>query len=255
MSAPSVLWGAASDSASSPEAAAASSCVVVVVVVVVVAVAAVGVMGVAEDLVAVERVAVRVDHLDVVQQPVEGLRLADLGRPARARGRSARRPCGPGSASARTASAMRSYSAARSPSSASRPSATATARRARSTRTACSDAPFMLSTNAVGVLAGDREPLLDVDALRLQLAHGALDAALQVALHERLGRLDLGQPGERLGDPADELLAGLVELGLAEALGDRLRATPSTVSNSPKLLGRRTRRSARAARAPGRRRR
>ena len=42
----------------------------------------------------------------------------------------------------------------------------------------------------VGVLAGDREPLLDVDALRLQLAHGALDAALQVALHERLGRLD-----------------------------------------------------------------
>ena len=37
------------------------------------------VVGVAEDEVAVERVAVGVDHLDVVEQPVEGLGLADLG--------------------------------------------------------------------------------------------------------------------------------------------------------------------------------
>ena len=105
---------------------------------------------------------------------------------------------------------------------------------------------------AVGVLAGDRQPLLDVDALRLQLAHGALDAALQVALHERLGRLDLGEPGQRLGDPTDELLAGLVELRLGEALGDR---RPPGVDGlelaevlGDELVGR-----ARAGRAPARR--
>ena len=75
-----LAWVATTSAAS----AAASSIVIVIVVGVVVigvvvVVTAVGVVGVAEDLVPVERVAVRVDHLDVVQQPVEGLRLADLG--------------------------------------------------------------------------------------------------------------------------------------------------------------------------------
>ena len=96
-------------------------------------------------------------------------------------------------------------------------SAVATARSARSTLTACSDCALHALDERVGVLAGGRQPLLHGDALRLQLAHGVLDPPLQVALHHRLGRLDLGEPGERLGDPADELLAGLVELGCGDA--------------------------------------
>ena len=190
------------------------------VVVVVVAVAAVRVVGVAEDDVAVERLAVGVDHLDVVDQPVERLALADLGRqlghqvvllvglahlvrllvelhrhPLVLEGEVALvgiEALGGGDGAQREVDAH-----------------------------GLLGRPLHALDEAVGVLAGDRQPLLDVDALRLQLAHGALDAPLQVALHERLRRVDLGEAGERLGDPADELLAGLVELRLRQPLGDR----------------------------------
>ena len=120
---------------------------VVVVVVVVVRVAAVGVVGVAEDEVAVDRVALGVDDLDVVQQPVEGLRLADLGDQL---GHEVVALVG-------LADLVRLLAdlhgdalvlGGEVASSASSPSATATARRARSTLTACSEAPFMPSTNA-----------------------------------------------------------------------------------------------------------
>ena len=89
--------------------------------------------------VAVERVAVGVDDLDVVEQPVEGLATCGSGPPARARGRCARRPCGPGWPSGRTASPSartRRRGRRRRPRA---PSAAATARSARSTLTACSD--------------------------------------------------------------------------------------------------------------------
>ena len=62
-----------------------------------------------------------------------------------------------------------------------------------------------------------------------------LDPPLQVALHERLGRLDLGEPGQRLGDPADELLAGLVRACVAESRSRIDARHSSTVSNSPML--------------------
>ena len=71
------------------------------------------------------------------------------------------------------------------------------------------------------VLPGDLQPLIDRDALRLELLHRVLHPTLQVGLHHRLGRLDVDEPGQRRRGALDELVAGLVELAGADALGER----------------------------------
>ena len=96
------------------------------------------------------------------------------------------------------------------------------------------------------VLAGDGQPLLHADALRLQLAHGRLDAPPQVALHERLGGLDVGQPGQRLGHLADQLLAHVVELHASAGARGSPTATRRRCRTRPRSL-RPIRRSARGS--------
>ena len=75
--------------------------------------------------------------------------------------------------------------------------------------------------NEAGVLAGDLQPLVDRDALGLELLHGVLHTTLQIGLHHRLRWLDVDQPGERRRGALDELVAGLVELAGTDALGER----------------------------------
>ena len=60
------------------------------------------------------------------------------------------------------------------------------------------------------------EPLAEVDALRLELLHGALHSLVEIGGDHRLRRVDLHQRAQRRGDRVDELLAGPVELLLAE---------------------------------------
>ena len=116
---------------------------------------------------------------------------------------------------------MRAYSASRSSSSTSRPSAAATAPQ----RQVDLDGLLRLHLQALDerrrVLAGGLQPLVDRDALRLELLHGVLHTRLQVGLHHRLRRLDVDQLGQRRRGALDELVAGLVELARADALGQR----------------------------------
>ena len=72
----------------------------------------------------------------------------------------------------------------------------------------------------VRVLPGGRQPLLEVDALGGELADGVLHPRLQVALDHRLRRLDVDEPGQRLGHLRHQLLADPIELAGADALGD-----------------------------------
>ena len=55
--------------------------------------------------------------------------------------------------------------------------------------------------------------------MRLELLHGVLHTALQIGLHHRLGRVEIDQAGEGQGGALDELIAGLIELAGADALG------------------------------------
>ena len=70
----------------------------------------------------------------------------------------------------------------------------------------------------IGLLAGGREPLAEVDALGLELLDGGLDPLIQVGVDHRFGGLDVDERGERLVERPHEALAGLVELGLGERL-------------------------------------
>jgi hypothetical protein len=47
------------------------------------------------------------------------------------------------------------------------------------------------------LLAGGCEPLPEIDALGLELLHGALDPLVEVGIDHRLGHLDLDEFGER----------------------------------------------------------
>ena len=77
-----------------------------------------------------------------------------------------------------------------------------------------------LFDEAVRVLAGGGQPLVERDALGLELADRVLDTALQIALHHCFGRLEVDEFGQRRADPFDDLAARLIEAGLAEAVAD-----------------------------------
>ena len=70
------------------------------------------------------------------------------------------------------------------------------------------------------VLAGGGEELVHVHALGLELAHGRVDAVAQVAVDERVGRLDVGERRERRGDLADEVAAHLGGLVRRDVVAD-----------------------------------
>ena len=93
---------------------------------------------------------IAVDERDVMDQPVERLRLADLRRQARARRRSARTARRTSLAFSPYCIAIRAYSASRSRPSTTSSSASATARSARSILTASTDRPRIDSMNSVG---------------------------------------------------------------------------------------------------------
>ena len=87
--------------------------------------------------------------------------------------------------------------------------------------TASSDCAAHRLDELVGLLAGRREPLAEVDALGLELLDRALHTLVEVGVDHRLGRLDVDERAERGGDRVDELLAGPVELLLAERRAQR----------------------------------
>ena len=194
--------------------------VVVVVIVIVVVVVVVVVVSMAEHEVTIDRLAVGVDDLDVVQQPVERLRLADLGDQVGRRRRSARTPCGRRLAFWPTCIAdpgvlgvevvvvdldrLGVGDGAQGEVDLDRLLATGRA------------APSM---NGVRVLAGGRQPLLEVDALGLELADGVLHprTAARRRPSTRAARCRRARraPRSTLGD---QLLAGLVELAARRAL-------------------------------------
>ena len=72
----------------------------------------------------------------------------------------------------------------------------------------------------VDVLAGGRQELLDVDALGGELAGGPLHAPAQVRVHQCVWRLDVGELHQLLRGPADQLAPGAVQLGVGEPATD-----------------------------------
>ena len=192
-----------------------------IVVIVVVHVTAVLVVSMPEHKVTIDRLAFAVDHLDVVQQPVGGLRLADLGDQLGdgvvllVHAADLARPCG------RTAIAIRAYSISSSSSATSIPSALATARSARSALTACTACGREPSKNSCGSwpVADNHAP--EVDALRLELAGDVLHPRLHLGVDHRLRRVDVDEAGERLGERRHHGLARLVELAARQPLADR----------------------------------
>ena len=93
----------------------------------------------------------------------------------------------------------------------------------------------------VAVLAGGRQELIDGDAARGQLPHRGVDAAAEVRLHECGGRLDVGELHQLCGGAPDQLAAGPVQLGIGEALTDAVGPGGDRVV-LPDVLGRPTRR-------------
>ena len=104
-----------------------------------------------------------------------------------------------------------------------------------------------LSTKRGGVLAGGRQPLVDGDALGLELLHGVLHpaAAGRPAPSTRAARCRPARPAPTVARSMNWLRAWL-SLVVADALGERGRATPRPC-RTRRCSRRPTRRSARAA--------
>ncbi len=201
--------------------------VIVVVIVIVVGVVeagemvALGIVGVAEQGVAVDRVAGGIDEGDVMDQPVEGLGLADLRRqlgdgvvllvdPPDLLGLLAELHRHPGVLGVEIGPFHDElFGLGHGPQGEV-------------------DLDRFLGPGAhhlhelLGVLAGGGEPLPDVDTLRLELLGHVLQPLVQIVVDHRFGRLHLDQRTDGGGDGLGEFLAGLVELDVAERLAQRL---------------------------------
>jgi hypothetical protein len=70
-------------------------------------------------------------------------------------------------------------------------------------------------------LAGGREPRLRVDALHLELPEQVLELLLHLGLHHRLGSVDVDERDERFGELTHHLLPDPTELALGEPIVDR----------------------------------
>ena len=163
-------------------------------------------MAVAEQLVAIEGVAVGIDELDVVQQPVERLRLADLGANLEVAGTALE-----GVADTRRLLAglhgdplvlgievvVGGVDRLGGGDGSQGEIETNGLFRLRA----------QLLDEGVGVLTGGGQELLDVDAAGSQLAGGSLDAPAQVGVHQRGGRLDVGELDQLGGGAPDQLAA------------------------------------------------
>ncbi|HVQ22422.1 MAG TPA: potassium-transporting ATPase subunit KdpA, partial [Candidatus Saccharimonadia bacterium] len=192
---------------------------VVVIVVGGVEMVAVGVVDVAEQRVTVDGVADGVDEGDVVDQPVEGLRLADL-----------RRQFGHGVVLLVEAADLLGLLAVlhRHPCVLGLEIATFDDEfLGLGHRAQCKvDLDPLLGPpphrlHELGrVLPGSREPLPDVDALGLELLGHVLEPLVEVVVDHRLGRLDVDQRADRGGDGLGQFLAGLVQLEARQRLAE-----------------------------------
>ena len=195
--------------------------VVVVVVVVIVIVVVVVIVSMSEHKVTIDDRAVGVDHLDMVQQPVHRLRLADLGD-----------QLGDGVVLLVHATDVACLLAElhRHPRVLHVELVVADVDRLGLGHGAqCQVGLDRLDRLRAGalvellrVLAGGREPGAEVDALGLELAGHVLHPVLHLGGDHRLGRIGVDQTGERFGQLGHHGLADLAELGVGEPLADRL---------------------------------
>ena len=102
----------------------------------------------------------------------------------------------------------------------------------------------------VGVLAGGGQELLDVDAAGGELAGRALDPAAQIGVDQGGRGFDVGELDELGRGPADQLAPRAVQLGSARRLR-MLSVHSATVSNSPMLSATHSSVELRSAPAPG----
>ena len=74
----------------------------------------------------------------------------------------------------------------------------------------------------IGALPGGGQPRREVDALRLELLHHVAQPTLDLGRHHRLGRFDLDQFDESLGQAPDQTLADRVETRFLLLIADAL---------------------------------
>ena len=194
----------------------------VFVIFVIVIVIVIVVVSMPEDEVTVDRVALVIDHLDVVQQPVHRLRLSDL-----------RHQFGYGVvALVHLADFLRLLAVLHGHSGVLHLDLVVV----DLDRLGDGDGPqgeigfdrqLRLWSRRLdelfGGLAGGRHPRLEVDALHLELARHVLGLGLHLRPDHRLGSVDLDEAGERLGQLAHHRRANPGELALGQAVADRRR--------------------------------